>query len=58
MGPPERERLKRLPNEARLAALEARTGTPAAGPQALGLEDLHALAPLVDFGAQRAAIPA
>jgi len=52
VGPRESERLKRLPNEARLAALAAlEPGPPPAGPQALGLEDLRALAPLVDFGA-------
>ena len=58
----ERKRLKRLPNEERVAALSARQGSPMragrpADPQGLTVEDLHALMPLVDFGAHTRSHP-
>ena len=51
----ERERLKRLPNEQRLAAL-ATLQSPT-DPQALAPDDLQALMPLVDFGAHTRSHP-
>jgi peptidoglycan/xylan/chitin deacetylase (PgdA/CDA1 family) len=56
----ERQRLKRLPNDERLAALATRQPSASprpADPQALTADDLRALLPLVDFGAHTRSHP-